>query len=531
MKRSVLFLCALLAAGCGAEQRPASPGSPTGLTFIHLNDTYRIDAVEDGKKGGFARVATVVRELKRQGRDVRILHAGDFLFPSLESQLWRGEQMIAGLNFLDDIAPLYLVPGNHEFDPRTPDHLIDAVRDSRFDWIGDNFAFRTGHTDVDQALNSQFTIDHGDKTIGVFGLMLHPDHGGNDRAFLSVDRDYVGVARRAIEAFESAGVDMIIGITHLHIWRDKKIAQLRAEHPSLVFVVGGHEHEPEYSALRDDSAAVMKGASNARAIWQIDVEFPADAAPTIRTKVVPLDTRIEQDDAFLVLENAWRDRLLEVYPFLEARVGKAAMQLDGREIAIRNHETNWGNFVVDQMRTAFGNEPADLAFINSGTLRLDDFVEGDIRFEDIGRTFGFSSFLRYMQMSGTDFRTVLEHGYRGNGSGQGYFPQVSGFRVCVDRRRPEFDRIVSLQVPTDDGWSDMQEAELYDVVVPDYLFRGGDGYRFPENLTASERGSELKYLVLDAILRAQAEGRSVGEPVDPENPRFVALGAARTNCW
>lgn len=531
MKNSLLIFCALFAAACGTEQAPEPAPTSPGLTFIHLNDTYRIDAVEDGRKGGFARVATVVRDLQRQGRDVRILHAGDFMFPSLESQLWNGRQMIEGLNFLADIAPLYLVPGNHEFDPRTPDHLIDAVRRSRFDWLGDNYALRTGFEDVDSAIRSGFTIEYEDNTIGVFGLMLHPEHGGNERDYLAVDSDYMGNARRAIEAFESAGVDMIIGITHLHIWRDREIAQLRAEHPTLVFVVGGHEHEPEYSAIREDSAAIMKGASNARAIWQIDVEFSDDAPPAIRTKVVPMDTRIEQDAEFLALESAWRDRLLDVYPFLEARVGTAAMQLDGREVAIRNQETNWGNFIVDQMRTAFGNEPADLAFINSGTLRLDDFVEGDIRFEDIGRTFGFSSFLRYLPMSGDDFREVLEYGYRGNGTGQGYFPQVSGFRVCIDRGRPELDRIVSLQVPAEAGWSEIEADQMYDVVVPDYLFRGGDGYRFPDGLDASRRGSELKYLVLDAVLRAQAIGNGVGEPVDPANPRYVALGANRAECW
>ena len=37
-----------------------------------------------------------------------------------------------------------------------------------------------------------------------------------------------------------------------------------------------------------------------------------------------------------------------------ARVGEAAVPLDAREVTIRNEESNWGNFVVDQMRGAFG---------------------------------------------------------------------------------------------------------------------------------------------------------------------------------
>ena len=105
-------------------------------------------------------------------------------------------------------------------------------------------------------------------------------------------------------------------------------------------------------------------------------------------------------------------------------------------------------------------EPAaDLAFINGGTLRIDDIIDGDIRFEDIGRTFGFSSFLRHTTVTGTEFKQVMEAGYRGLGGTQGYFPQVSGFRVCVDRSRNEGDRIVSLQVPADNGWSEIEADE------------------------------------------------------------------------
>ena len=531
MNKITILLLTLLLISCGGADDVPEPAEPTGLTFIHLNDTYRMDAVEDGAKGGFARVATIVRDLQAQGRDVRILHAGDFLFPSLESQLWSGAQMIEGLNFLDDLAPLYLVPGNHEFDPRTADHLVDALLSSRFDWIGDNFEFDTGNATADAVLRSGVTIEYRDKTIGIFGLMLHPDDGGNDRDYLAVEADYSGIARRAIEAFEAAGADMIIGITHLHMWTDKQIARLRAQHPRFVFIVGGHEHEPEYSALQDDSAAVMKGASNARAIWQIDVDFPQQGPPTVSTQVLAMDTRIAQDRDFVALETRWRQRLLEVFPFIEAKVGEAALPLDGREMAIRSQETGLANLVVDQMRTAFGREPADLAFINSGTLRLDDFVIDDVRFEDIARIFGFSSYLRYLDMTGAEFTEVLEAGYRGTGPSQGYFPQVSGFRVCVDRRRPEFDRIVSLQVPTDSGWADIDAQREYSVVVPDYLFGGGDGYEFPEHLEASKRGSELKYLVLDAVLRAQAQGKAIGKAVDPDNPRMVFLGESRAECW
>jgi len=520
---AVVFLCACVALA------PA-PDSGTGLTFVHMNDTYRVGAVEDGRAGGFSRAITVIRELRAGGKDVRILHGGDFLYPSLESQLWNGEQIIDAFNMMDAIAPMYVVAGNHEFDRRTPEQFAAAVRRSEFDWLGDNFSFNTGNSDVDHALRSAFTFEHAGKTIGVFALTLHADDGGNDRSYAPVDKAYLKHAETTIQALEAAGVDAIIGLTHLHMWQDRDIAQLRARHPKFVLIAGGHEHEPEHEALTANSAAIVKGASNARVIWTIDLNFDESGMPVIREEKITLDEDVKLDTEYQVLEDKWRTRLLEKFPFLEAKIGVAALPLDAREVTIRNRESSWGNFIVDQMRTAFG-EPANFAFINSGTLRIDDWISGDILFEDIGRTFGFSSFLRQVRLTGAEFKQVMEAGYRGFGPSKGYFPQVSGFRVCVDRSRNEYDRIVSLQEPVGSSWREIDPDKEYSIVVSDYLYGGGDGYVIPKKKSDSPPGSELKYRVLDAILRAQGLGEEVGAPVTPQNTRFHQLLEGKEPCF
>ncbi|MDH5620674.1 MAG: 5'-nucleotidase C-terminal domain-containing protein [Gammaproteobacteria bacterium] len=529
MKRICLLLSGVLLAACAITSPVDSTRS--GLTLIHLNDTYRVGAVEDGTKGGFGRVVTVIRELEAAGKDVRILHGGDFLNPSLESQLWYGQQMLEAFNYIDALAPMYVVAGNHEFDWRTPEHLIDAVRASDFDWLGDNYRFNTGDSAADEALRTALTFQHGDKTIGIFSLTAHADHGGNDRDYVPIDKNYLGIAEQVIGQFESAGVDAIIGLTHLYMRQDLELAALRARHPTFVLVAGGHDHEAEFSPLSDVSAAVIKGASNARVIWTVELDFDADGLPHITPERRDLNASVAGDADYAGIEERWRDRLLEKFPFLEARIGTAALAMDAREEAIRTGESSWGNFIADQMRLAFGKPAADLAFINSGTLRLDDYIEDDIRFEDIGRTFGFSSFLRHTTVTGAEFKEIMQAGYRGEGGAQGYFPQVSGFRICVDRSRNESDRIVSLQVPADGGWSEIEAGKVYSLVVPDFLYGGGDGYVIPKDRPASLPASELKYLVLDGILAATAEGRPVGAAVDASNRRFHELREGKEPCF
>ena len=519
----LVFACA----ACGAD----GSGQVPDVSFIHLNDTYRVDAVEDGSRGGFSRIATIVRELQSDGRDVRILHGGDFLYPSLESQLWHGEQMVEAMNFLDALAPMYAVPGNHEFDSRTPGELIERLKESEFDWLADNIRLDTGDPEADGKLKRGFIFEAGGRRIGVVALTLLPEHGGNVRDHTPfLPGDYLDHAERVLDELDAAGVDMIIGVTHLHIGDDVELARLKEQYPEFMFIVGGHEHEPEYFEGDAANAAVMKGASNARTVWQIDVTF-TDDGPVVSEKTLAIDESVPLDDEYQVIAEKWRARLLELMPFLPSRLGTAAVPLDGREVAVRNADSNWGVFIADQMRSAFGNPPADLAFVNSGTLRIDDFIADDITFEDIGRTFGFSSYLRHMKMDGRDFRTLMEAGYRGVGPSKGYFPQISGFRVCVDRTRPDGQRIVQLLVPDGaGGWQEIAPDREYSVIAPDFLYRGGDGYDFSAAREVSLPGSELVYLVLDAILNAQAGGQAVGAPTDPANLRFMQLREGQQRC-
>ena len=530
----LLLLLPLLLAAC-ATSPESDVDKPSGLTFIHMNDTYRVADVEDGTRGGLGRVATIIRQLQAQGREVHVLHGGDLLSPSLESQIWFGGQMVEALNFLDNLAPAYFVAGNHEFDIRDGDlpYFINAVRSSEFDWIGDNYRLLTGDAAADSALQTGFTFTAGGKTIGVFAVTLHPDEGGTERSYVDYDRDYMATARRAIAELELQGVDMIIGLTHLYVKDDILLATLRKDHPKLEFIVGGHDHEMISKAQSDDSAAIFKGSSNARVVWRIDVNFAADGDASIQATALPMDSSVAKDSSYQKIEDRWRAELLRLYPIIEVKVGTAGIRFDVTEESIRNEENPWGNLIVDVARSAFGQPRSDFAFINSGSIRIDDYIAGDITYEDIARTFGFPSQVRRINVSGAEFETMMEAGYRGAGRSEGFFPQISGFRVCVDSRKPDKERIVSLQLNNADGWTEIDSQEIYSVILPNFIFGDRDGYTIPQGAreTASPPGPELKYLLIDAIVKAQFENKTVGAEVDPANPRYVQLDKNKESCW
>ena len=86
-------------------------------------------------------------------------------------------------------------------------------------------------------------------------------------------------------------------------------------------------------------------------------------------------------------------------------------------------------------------------------------------------------------------------------------------------------------MPVNDDWQEIDADTEYTLVVPDFLYRGGDGYKLPQDRPVSRPGSELKYLILDAIFRAQAEGRAIGIPVDPANPGIEVHEALNAQCF
>ncbi len=88
-----------------------------------------------------------------------------------------------------------------------------------------------------------------------------------------------------------------------------------------------------------------------------------------------------------------------------------------------------------------------------------------------------------------------------------------------------------MQLPAGDAWNDIDADKDYLVVAPDFLYRGGDGYDFSKARDVSRIGSELKYLVLDAVIRAQAAGQAIGKAVDPLDPRIAMLPKGKEICF
>src|SRR5437016_7830203 len=95
--RLVWLVLACLLAGCAAPDTrtpAAAPPRAVEITLLQINDAYVLEPVDGGRRGGMARLATLVKRLRAAHPNVVFAHAGDMLSPSPMSTVLRGAQMI-----------------------------------------------------------------------------------------------------------------------------------------------------------------------------------------------------------------------------------------------------------------------------------------------------------------------------------------------------------------------------------------------------------------------------------------------------
>jgi len=201
----------LLLVACASPLRPvgrlAEP--EVRITLLQVNDVYTLEPVDEGRRGGFARLATLVKRIRRENPATLMVVAGDVISPSVASTLLRGEQMIAGLNAVGlDLATF----GNHEFD-FGPSVLTQRMRESAFTWLSANVLDRRSGRPFGGAQPDVFLTLAGVR-IGVFGLTT-PETEKTSNPGPDVEiREAIGVARAMTADLKARGAQLLIAITH-----------------------------------------------------------------------------------------------------------------------------------------------------------------------------------------------------------------------------------------------------------------------------------------------------------------------------
>ncbi len=478
---ALLVLIALAVAACAS----AGSGDPglVRITLLQINDIYVLEAVDGGQRGGMARLATLVREVRRENPNTVFALAGDALSPSVQSAFLRGEQMIAALNAIGlDLATF----GNHEFD-FGPTVLQERMGESKFVWLSSNVVDRGSGRGFGGA-RRDFLMTFDGVRVGFLGLTTPESAAVSSPGPDIVFGDPLTVGREVAAALRARGARLVVAVTHQPMADDKALAQ--ASGPDVI--LGGHEHEP--LVAEEGRTLITKAGSDARYLVQVDLWVARDGALVERSwQFREVSRRVAPDPAVEELVRAYAKRLDKE---LDVVIGRADVPLEAHGAKLRTQETNIGDFVADLMRERLGS---DVALLNGGAIRTNRTVPaGPLTKRDVYNLLPFTNVVLKLEMRGGDLRRALERGLAQADREGGGFLQVSGLRLVWDPQRPTGRRIVSADV----RGTPLAAEALYTVAVPGYLWRGGDGFTEfagARVLVGEESGPPLTQLVLDAV--------------------------------
>lgn len=438
------------------------------IKIIQINDVYEIDAVNNGKSGGLARVAGIRDSIANQNPNTWFFLAGDFVNPSLlgtikvDGERLQGKQMIEVLN----LSGLDLVTfGNHEFDIKEPD-LQKRIDESEFTWMSANVRQVTKdgnkpfykQTLTGREYFSDFMIytaenSNGDRVnFGVFGVTIP----SNPKDFVHYDDIYDESVRAYNEASQNS--DFVLGLTHVSIEQDKEIAR---RIPDIQLIMGGHEHNN--MLVNVGKSVIAKADANVVSLYVHTLTYnPATKNLIIDSELVPVTDKYSSKPEVQAAVDKWNkildQNLKTVLDDPYEVVYHAAVPLDGTDTASRSEQTNLGTILGKSMSLAYDNQP-DGAFSNGGGIRIDDRLSGDITGKDVFRILPFGGSVLLVDMTGKLLRKVLDFGL--NASGTGAYLQ----RYNIDQN-PRGEWQVKGQ-PLDD-------SKTYSVAVNDFLMLGLD---------------------------------------------------------
>ena len=472
------------------------------VRFILTGDHYELPPQKG--RGGYAKLASVVRQEKVGEEHSYFVHAGDAYSPSLLSTLDKGKSTV---DMLNAVGVDYMVLGNHEWD-FGPEITRERVWESNFPVLASN-AIDIDGLPIDGTVRTAM-INVGPFRVGIMGLITTNTkviaHAGSDD-FLPV----LDTAKVLAKELKGQGAHLIVALAHLDFLEDMELIQ-----SGLVDVVlSGHDHY--YISWDDGKTVWMDSGENSEKVGVMDVHLKSFMKRgkkrfSWEADMRFVDTKNVPEDRAIALKIKKYDKFLSKE--LDIQIGKTNTELDSRKKTVRIGEAAIGNLIADAMRDGVN---ADIGFANGGGIRAGKiYTPGTIiTRRDMLLEMPFGNVVVKLKLTGAQIWEALENGVSQVENIAGRFPQVSGVSFTYNPKAQAGSRVVSAKI----GGQPLNKGRSYTVATNNYAASGGDGYKIfkkGEVLINASGATLLAGMVMDYIktkgsVSPKVEGRIVAQ--------------------
>jgi 5'-nucleotidase len=593
---SVLALATIscLGTGCTVERpQPNLVGQDIHLTIIHTSDihsrlfpynfvpnTFDQDyglLPANAPFGGIARIATLVKRIRRESARSLWLDSGDAFQGAPVFNMFKGEAEMRALSLAGMDGE---VLGNHEFDLGAKNlyEKIDAW--SQFPHLAANYAWDDSPTkarSLRDVVQPYQIYDLDGLRIGVIGMgnqdtLSSIYEGGNSLGFRPIeDRIALDNYTRLLRP----QVDLIVVVSHIGLDADEGLTASEAEDmnitvPGVDLILGGHLHivtNPPKLLPNDDGSAYCKttdcktllvhSGAFAKFVGRLDLTVRVgsdngDAEKRSRIvsfayKNLPVDSKIPEDADVANLMWPYSVKLSQEIDLNGVFAWVAPGGPMGTDKILRNNQSGGdsqlGNLVARAMQVQQGVD-AEFSITNSLGIRA-DFERGALTNEQMYNVFPFENSITVMYLSGQEVQDTLDFVARKSASrGCRTQAQVSGitFDMVCKGDCPALDPVTGIKASAcaknvyigedcragnPDGPIDptkcapLSLSGLYRVAVNDYIAGGGSGFIVLKRNTSQQNTGISLRDALTVYLNSQpnvCDGMATDALIDTTDP-------------
>lgn len=252
------------------------PSSGNQITILHTNDTHShlFSFGPQNNYGGIARMSALIKELKRENKNVLTLHAGDVFVGTFAFNKYLGYPELDIMEELYDAMAL----GNHEFDLGidtlaailggfvTGEKPITLpILSANIDWE------KAGETHPLRSFVQPYRImSVGGVKVGVVGVVTTDPYNYSDEVNAILTDPYQAAGEAAFYLKNVEGVDIVVALSHLG-----KIADIMglAYVPGIDIIVGGHSHDALFEPLIVNGKIIVQAGEYGKYLGELKVEL------------------------------------------------------------------------------------------------------------------------------------------------------------------------------------------------------------------------------------------------------------------
>ncbi|WP_026777792.1 bifunctional UDP-sugar hydrolase/5'-nucleotidase [Polaribacter sp. Hel_I_88] len=219
------------------------------ITILHTNDThsqiepFKPNHHRNANKGGVARRATLIEQIRKENSNTLLLDAGDIFQGTPYFNYFGGELEFKLMSMLKyDVATI----GNHDFD-NAIEGLYKQLPHAKFDFVSANYDFTNTVLDT-HVKPYKIMVKDGIK-IGIFGLGIELEGLVSKKMYKETAYlDPIEITQDITNQLKNEEhCDLIICLSHLGYHYRKNTAQisdlnLAKSTKNIDLIIGGHTH-------------------------------------------------------------------------------------------------------------------------------------------------------------------------------------------------------------------------------------------------------------------------------------------------